>query len=77
MEKVNYRVFYRVTSGQGFVEVTLFVENNFDETLVAQREGMFDTMEKAQHLISYLTGIGADVEFHESVAYIGGGDCFF
>lgn len=30
MEKVNYRVFYRVTSGQGFVEVTLFVENNFD-----------------------------------------------
>ncbi|RHW36080.1 hypothetical protein D1B31_18555 [Neobacillus notoginsengisoli] len=69
--KVTYRVFYRVQSGQGFVEITLFVESSFNECLVAQKEGMFDTMEDAKTMISYLESIGADIEYNESAAYKG------
>lgn len=72
--KIKYDVWYRVTSGQGFVEVTLFVENEGGETLVAQQEGFFNTMEDAEYLINHLQEIGADVRFSTSEAYTGGQD---
>ncbi len=40
----NHKLWYRVQEGQGFVEITLFIERNekdcgMSETLVAQQEG--------------------------------------
>ncbi len=64
----NHELWYKVQDGQGFVEITLFVERfeegcDLSETLVAQQEGVFDTMEEARPMIEYIEKTGANIEY--------------
>jgi hypothetical protein len=74
MAKANHKVYYRVTNQGSYVEVMLFVIQEFngeEETLVARQEGMFDTMEDASTLIEYLESIGAEIEYVTIGTYTG------
>lgn len=66
MEKAKNEVSYRVLNAGGYVEVTLFVVSEFKgerETIVAQQEGIFDTMEDARPLVDYLESVGSEIEY--------------
>lgn len=69
-----HKVWYRVTHEETFVEITLFLEDANGVTLVAQREGIYDTMEEAKPLIQYLDAEGNEIEFVNNVGWTGGQD---
>ncbi|WP_373896342.1 hypothetical protein [Virgibacillus sp. CBA3643] len=67
-----HKIWYRVMDTGSYTEVTLFVEDIAnEETLVAQQEGMFDSMDDAQELIKILKARQETIEFIRSESYKG------
>jgi hypothetical protein len=68
---VQYRNYYRVIDAGSYCEVLFIVETNQDETLVCQKEGMYDSIEDAKYLVEYLESINADIEYIVHGTYTG------